>query len=200
MGRYTGPKHKLARREGLNILEKQSRSLDRRLNVLPGSHGRRGRKKFSEYGIQLREKQKLKRIYGLYERQFRNYVKKASKSRENTEEKLIHLLERRLDNMIFRLGFAKTRPMARQLVSHRHVLVNNRKVNIPSYEVHQKDTIALSSKLLQDESIKKMLEERETTPPYVERKGALGRLLRFPTKDEVSNPVDYQLVVEYYSR
>src|SRR3990172_6119523 len=107
MARYTGPKHKLARREGVNIIEKASKSLDRRLNMLPGVHGRKGRrKKISEYGMQLREKQKLKGIYGLLEKQFTKYVKEAEKTKGNTEEALLQLLEGRLDNIVYRLGFA----------------------------------------------------------------------------------------------
>jgi small subunit ribosomal protein S4 len=137
MARYTGPKHKLARREGVNILGKVSPSLDRRLNVLPGQKGRsRYRKKVSEYGMQLREKQKLKRIYGLLERQFSNYVAKAEKDKDtSTDEGLLRLLETRLDNVTFRLGFASTRSQARQYVTHGHIFVNGKKVNIPSYKV-----------------------------------------------------------------
>src|SRR3989344_7019382 len=144
MGRYTGPKHKLARREGLNILEKTSQSLDRRINIPPGIHGKRRARKLSEYGMQLREKQKLKRIYGLMEKQFKKYVILAQKRKANTEDALVEHLEARLDNIIYRLGFGKTRAQARQMVAHRHVFVNGKKINIPSYAVREGDIITIS--------------------------------------------------------
>lgn len=200
MARYTGPKHKLARREGLNIFGKESRSLERRLNIIPGFHSKRGKRKMSEYGLQLREKQRLKRIYGLLERQFQRYMKLAQKSRGNTEETLIQLLETRLDNLIYRLGFAKSRTMARQFVSHRHVLLNNKRVNIPSINVREGDNMGLSAKILENPDVKQLLELKPTIPDYLEREGAVGRLKRLPTSGEVQNPVDYQLVIEYYSR
>lgn len=200
MARYTGPKHRLARREGVNILEKESRSLDRRLNIPPGIHGRRGRRKFSSYGVQLREKQKLKRMYGLLEKQFRKYVLFAQKKKQNTEEVLIQLLETRLDNIVYRLSFAKTRGMARQMVSHNHVLVNGKKVNISSYMVRIGDVITLSEKIAQNALILKLQEEKPKTLSYLTLMGTKGKLDKLPTKEDVVNPVDYQLVVEYYSR
>lgn len=199
MARYTGPKHKLARREGVNILGKTSQSLDRRINVIPGSHGKRRTRKLSEYGIQLREKQKLKRIYGLMEKQFSKYVKAAQSKKMNTEDALVQLLETRLDNVVYRLGFSKSRPMARQLVSHRHVLLNGKKINIPSYAVQENDVITLVPKMLTEE-MKAALDEKVETLTFVKKDGLKGKLVSMPTKDEVSNPVDYQLVVEFYSR
>jgi small subunit ribosomal protein S4 len=200
MARYTGPKHKLARREGVNILEKQSPSLERRLNVIPGSHSKR-RKKFSEYGLQLREKQKLKRIYGLLERQFRRYVEEAQKSQENTEEALMQVLESRLDNMLFRLSFAKSRPMARQFVTHRHVMVNGKRVNIPSYRIKPGDVVQLSKGLLEkNPDVQKLVEEDKDLLPYLSRKNIEGKIKRLPTPEEIQNPVDYHLVIEFYSR
>lgn len=196
MARYTGPKHRLARLEGVNILEKSSGSLERRLNVPPGVHGRKGKRKTSEYGLQLREKQKLKRIYGLMEKQFRNYVEKAQSKKENTEDILVALLESRLDNVVYRLALAKSRSHARQLVSHGHVLVNGKKVTIPSYAVSEGNAITL------DAQMSKFLEEKEdlATLPYVARTGSTGKMIRAPKSEEVPNPVDYQLVVEFYSR
>jgi small subunit ribosomal protein S4 len=200
MARYTGPKHKLARREGVNILEKQSQSLERRLNVIPGSHSKR-RKKFSEYGLQLREKQKLKRIYGLLERQFRRYVEEAQKSQENTEEALMQVLESRLDNILFRLNFAKSRPMARQFVTHRHVMVNGKRVNIPSYRIKPGDVVQLSKGLLEkNPDVQKLIEEDSELLPYLSRKNIEGKIKRLPTPEEIQNPVDYHLVIEFYSR
>lgn len=199
MARYTGPKHKLARREGLNIIGKSSQSLDRRLNITPGIHGKRRARKLSEYGIQLREKQKLKRIYGLLERQFRNYVREAQKKKINTEDALIQELETRLDNVVYKLGFGKTRYQARQMVSHRHVFVNGKKINIPSFGVRDGDVITISSKFQTDE-IKARLEENKEVPSFLERNNFTGKLIRKPNKEDVANPVNYQLVIEFYSR
>jgi small subunit ribosomal protein S4 len=202
MARYTGPKHKLARREGVNILEKMSPSLERRLNVPPGvSSRRRGRRKASEYGLQLREKQQLKRSYGLLEKQFRKYIEEAQKSRENTDEMLIQLLEGRLDSVVYRLGFANSRNMARQFVTHGHVTVDGKKVSIPSYQVKIGERIALSPKLLKNAVLKEHIDNSASNLlPFLERKDTVGKLSRKPAKDEVPNTADYQLVVEFYSR
>ena len=196
MARYKGPKHRLARLEGVNILEKTSASLERRLNLIPGIHGKKGKRKTSEYGLQLREKQKLKRIYGLLEKQFRKYVQEAQTKKINTEDALIQLLETRLDNIVYRLGFAKSRFQARQFVSHKHVLVNGKKINIPSYQVKEGDTVTI------DPKITKIQEQKEeyTTLSYVARKKDSGKVISLPNKEEIANPVDYQLVIEFYSR
>ena len=146
MARYIGPTCKLARREGADLsLKSPARALDSKckLEQKPGQHGATARKgKLSDYATQLREKQKVKRIYGLLERQFRNYYKKASTKKGNTGENLLQMLETRLDNVVYRMGFAVTRPPARQLVSHRGVLVNGKSVNLPSYQVKAGDAIA----------------------------------------------------------
>ena len=201
MARITGPKHRLARREGVNVLEKQSASLDRRMNVPPGIHGRKGgRRKVSGYGLQLREKQKLKKFYGLLEKQFRKYVVEAQKERTNTEDALLRLLESRLDNLVFRLKLANSRFQARQYVSHGHVLVNDKKVNIPSYSVKEGDIVALSPKLVKNEVIAARLSEEVTLPDYLVREAISGKVVRYPKREEIQNPVDYQLVIEFYSR
>lgn len=200
MARITGPKHRLARREGINVLEKQSPSLERRLNIPPGIHSRRGRRKISEYGTQLREKQKLKKFYGLMEKQFRKYIVEAQRERANTTDALIRLLESRLDNIVFRLGFANSRFQARQYVTHGHVLVNGKKVNIPSYSVKEGDIVTLSSKLLKNESLSAKLGEEVALPDYLQREAVAGKLMRYPKSEEIQNPVDYQLVIEFYSR
>lgn len=195
MARYTGPKHRLARLEGVNILEKVSPSLERRLTTIPGIHGKKGRRKVSEYGLQLREKQKLKKIYGLLEKQFRNYVDLAQRKKANTEDVLVSLLETRLDNVVYRLGFANSRAQARQFVSHKHVFVNGKIVNIPSYKVAEGDTIKLDPKLVsKEETAEKVL------LPFVSRTADAGKLERSPESVDVPNPVDYQLVIEFYSR
>lgn len=198
MARYTGPKHKLARREGINILEKASASLERRLNVTPGSHGKRRARKLSEFGIQLREKQKLKRIYGLTERQFRKYVTLAQKKKTNTEDSLVENLETRLDNIVYRLGFGKSRNQARQMVSHNHVFVNGKKVNIPSFRVREGDVVSVDEKF-KKEDIKERLEAL-TPAPYLKQVDFKGELVRRPTSADVANPINYQLVIEFYSR
>jgi small subunit ribosomal protein S4 len=196
MGRYTGPKHKLARREGVNILDKTSNSLQRRLNIPPGMHGRKRKRRLSEYGQQLREKQKAKFTYGLMEKQFKKTFQQVEKKKGATDENFVALLETRLDNMVYRLGFAKTRYMARQIVSHGHVLVNGKKLNIPSYQVTLNDLITLSPKM------HKTLGEIEEDQilPFLKREGTAGKLLRMPKKEDLTLPFDPQLIIEYYSR
>jgi small subunit ribosomal protein S4 len=196
--RYTKSKHKLARREGINIFGKTSASLERRISIAPGVHGKRRARKLSEYGVQLREKQKLKRTYGLTEKQFRKYALLAQKSRENTIELLVRQLESRLDNVVYRLGFGKSRAMARQMVSHRHILVNGKKVNIPSYKVSEGDTVSVSQKF--PEQVVEETDIEATLPGFLEKEGPVGKLKRLPNLEDVANPVDYQLVIEFYSR
>jgi len=202
MARYTGPKHKIARREGINILGKASQSLERRINILPGSLGRRARRRrASEYGLQLREKQKLKRIYGLLERQFRNYVAEAERMKENTDEALVQLLESRLDNVVYRLGFAASRAQARQMVSHGHIRVNDKKVTVPSYSVKVGEKISVSDKYTNNEMNKKLIESIQIEPlSHLLRKNMTGEMKSLPTREEIANPVEYQLVIEFYSR
>ena len=202
MARYTGPKRKIARREGFNILEKDSASLKRRLNVPPGGvHGRKMKRRLSEYGQQLREKQKAKAIYGLLEKQFGNLVKMLGQKKGETGELLISLLETRLDNIIYRLGFAKTRTHARQLVGHKHVLVNGEKLNIPSYQVKINDVISLTPKAQKNVQVLALLEDKDKViVPFMKREGLFGKLLRMPKKDDVQVPFDLQLIIEYYSR
>lgn len=203
MARYTGPKHRLARREGENILDKTSPSLQRRLNIPPGAHGRKSsRKRLSEYGIQLREKQKAKVIYGVLEKQLRRMVNEVAAKKGDTGELLVSKLETRLDNVVYRLGFAKTRYMARQLVSHGHVFVNGKKLSIPSYGVNKDDVISLSPKLKKKfEEIAAIPEQKDLVlPPFLSRKKDEGILLRFPTREDIKVPFNSQLIIEYYSR
>jgi len=202
MARYTGPKHKIARREGVNILEKESSSLQRRLSIPPGGvHGRKMKRRLSEYGQQLREKQKAKAIYGLLEKQFGNLVKRVSRKKGETGEMLISLLETRLDNIIFRLGFAKTRAMARQMVGHGHILINDKKLNIPSYQVKLDDVVSLSPQAQKNAQVLSLLEDKDKAIiPFLKRQGLLGKLVRMPKRDDVQAPFDLQLIIEYYSR
>jgi small subunit ribosomal protein S4 len=198
MARYTGPKDRLSRREGFDLFNKGAKLT--RLNVPPGMHGPKGTRKPSQYGRQLREKQKVKRLYGLTEKQFRRYVTSALKSRGNTGEKLLSLLERRLDNTIYRLGFAPTRPAARQIVSHRHVLVNGKKVNIPSYMLKVGETITLDAKAIEIPAVKKLLGDEHKIPQWLQRKAAAGKVVKDPVGDDVTEPISVQDIVEFYSR
>ncbi len=200
MARYTGPKDRLSRREGLDLFGKGAKLT--RLTVPPGVHGPKGfRRKPSQYGRQLREKQKAKRLYGVLEKQFRGYVSKALKSKKNTSEVLLASLERRLDNVVFRLGFAPTRPAARQLVSHRQIFVDGKKVNIPSYQLKVGETITLTPKAMEIPAIKKLLEVKNPkVPKWLQRKAAVGKIKRLPVVDDVSEPISTQDIVEFYSR
>jgi len=200
MARYTGPKDRLSRREGFDLFGKGAKLT--RLMVPPGVHGPKGaRRRVSQYGRQLREKQKVKRLYGVLERQFKRYVAEALKSKANTADKLLSLFERRLDNVVFRLGFAPSRPAARQLVSHRHILVNGKKINIPSYQVKVGETIGLTSTAIEVPAVKKLLEIKEPKiPDWLQRKAAVGKIKRQPVTDDVSEPISTQDIVEFYSR
>ncbi len=200
MARYTGPKHKLARREGINILDKTSGSLQRRLNIPPGQHARKRKKRVSEFGEQLREKQKAKATYGILEKQFKKLFKYSEAQKTETGELLISLLETRLDNLVYRVGFSKSRAGARQLVSHGHILVNSRRVNIPSYQVKAEDIITLNEKYMENPLVLQAMEEKKDFLPYVMREGASGKLLRMPKKDDLEVPFNTQLIIEYYSR
>lgn len=192
MARYTGPKRRLSRREGITLFAKDAKALERKGAVPPGQHGLGRRRRVSEYGLELREKQKAKRFYGILERQFKLYFQKAAKVKGATGLALIRLLETRLDNVVYRLGFAKSRAQARQMVSHGHIMVDNKKVNIPSCQIKIEQTIAFLPKLLDN--------TQTTLPGWLERKATLGKVLRFPEREEMEQAIDEQLIVEYYSR
>jgi len=200
MAKYNGPKDRLSRREGIDIFGKGAKLT--RLNVLPGVHGPKGAKRNqSQYGKQLREKQKVKRIYGVLEKQFRIYVEKALKSKGNTGEALLILLEKRLDNVVYKLGFAQSRPMARQLVSHRHILVNGKKLNIPSYQTEVGDVISLTPKIVDNPNIKKVISlENYETPSWLLRKAIVGKVSTEPKRSDITEIVSEQDIVEFYSR
>ena len=211
MGRQIDPVCRLCRREGMKLFLKGSRcespkcAIDRR-NVPPGMHGYR-RGKPSEYGIRLREKQKLKRFYGVFERQFRRYFELASRSPENTGEVLLSILERRLDNIVHRLGFASSRAAARQLVSHGHILLNGRMANIPSMLVKAGDAIAVKNQPRTQQLVKLNLQENPPpVPDYLERSAAEppeGKVLRLPTRADVDpriQDIQENLIIEVSSR
>lgn len=208
MARLIGPSCKLCRQEGMKLFLKGKRcygekcALARR-EYRPGKHGKIPRK-LSAYGLRLREKQKVKKIYGILERQFRRYFEEAKKARGMTGENLLLLLEKRLDNIVFRLGFSLTRAGARQLVRHGHFLVNGRKVNIPSYSCKVGDEISLKAKSREMVGIKeamKLSQDREKTPWLeMDQENFKGKVARLPKKEEIALPIQEQLIVEYYSR
>lgn len=206
MARYTGPKNRLARREGIDlglktVGTKTHANLLKRLGVPPGMHGSRGKRKVSDFGEQLREKQRVKRLYGLLERQFRRLYGRARKQRGNTGEKLLESLERRLDNVLFRVGFAPTRASSRQFISHGHVLVNGRKLTIPSYEVVVADVMTMGSKGLAIPAVKKLIDSPiDVIPEWLERKGPVVRVVRLPVRSDIAEDINEQLIVEHYSR
>ena len=200
MARYTGPKHKIARRGGINLLDKTSQSLQRRLTIPPGVHGAKRKRKLSEFGQQLQEKQKAKMMYGVLEKQFHRTVAHVQKQKGETGELLIAALETRLDNIVYRLGFANSRFMSRQLVSHGHILVNGKKLTIPSYHVKEDDVIALSSKIQKNPQIIKLLAEEKIVLKFLEKKATHGKLIRQPKRDDIEVPFNIQMIIEYYSR
>ena len=210
MARYIGPTCKLARREGADLgLKSPARALDSKckLEQKPGQHGatmtRKG--KLSDYATQLREKQKVKRIYGLLERQFRNYYKKASTKKGNTGENLLQLLATRLDNVIYRMGFAVTRPAARQLVSHRGVTVNGKPVHLPSYQLKPGDAIALSERAQKQLRVQESLTvsaQMDLSPGWVEvdSKKFAGVFKAVPDRADLPADINEALIVELYSK
>jgi small subunit ribosomal protein S4 len=199
---------RLCRREGMKLYLKGTRcetekcAFERR-GYAPGQHGQK-RRKDTEYGLQLREKQKVKRIYGLFERQFRRYFSEAARRKGVTGETLLQLLEQRLDNTIYRMGFAESRRQARQVVRHGMVLVNGKKVDIPSYTLKMGDKIALSDKFKENVVVKRSLEtlQKRGVPEWLEvDTGSLsGVFKKVPTKEEIALPVQEQLIVELYSK
>jgi len=206
MARYTGPKSRMCRREGEHLFGMRCQSgkcsLDKGAGF-PGQHGSRPRRKVSEYGVQLREKQKVRMRYGVLERQFRRYYKEAVRMRGVTGENLLVLLERRLDNVIYRLGFAPSRPAARQLVRHRHFQVNNKIVDIPSYQVAPGDVIHVRDKSKKLDLIHMALKDaRGTDMPWlrIDKARLEGELLSSPTRMEIPTTAQEQLIVELYSR
>ena len=200
MGRYRGPKNKLSRREGKDLFGVGGDSLQRRLQQPPGMHGRTRQVRPTEFGRQLREKQKVKRMYGLREQQFRRFFGLALKSRELTGTALLKLLEQRLDNIVYRLGFARTRPQARQFVTHGHVLVDERRVNIPSYLVTPGQVVTLKSQARDIPEISELLATHPYVPGWLDRQDGAGRVVREPQRDEIDQDINEQLVVEFYSR
>ncbi|EFU68262.1 30S ribosomal protein S4 [Aggregatibacter segnis] len=206
MARYLGPKLKLSRREGTDLFLKSGvRAIDSKckIDTAPGQHGAR-KPRLSDYGSQLREKQKVRRMYGILERQFRNYYKEANRLKGNTGENLLVLLEGRLDNVVYRMGFAATRAEARQLVSHKAIVVNGRVVNIPSFQVSVDDVISVREKSKKQARIKASLElaEQKEKPTWLEVDAAKmeGVFKRVPERSDLSADINEHLIVELYSK
>ncbi len=202
MARYTGPRCRLSRREGVNLGLKKKWSLDKN-ETIPGQHGAR-RSKLSNYGLQLREKQKAKRIYGILEKQFRNYYLKASSMKGVTGTALLQMLECRLDNVLYRMGFAITRAQGRQMANHGLVRINGRKVDVPSYQVKVNDHITFNDKEATKKYVSKNLELNEgwTAPTWlmVDTTKYEGKVTRIPAREEIAIPVNEQLIIELYSK
>ncbi len=202
MARYTGPICKLCRREGIKLCDKKNCAFEKR-DYPPGMHGQRMGRKPSEYALQLREKQKTKRIYGVLEKQFRGYYQKAAGRKGVTGALLLQTLECRLDNLIFRLGFAPTRRSARQLVNHRHIVVNGRIVNIPSFQVAPGDTVQIRAGSRQMQLVHDALSRAGDAGQSwlsVDKVNLSGTLLEYPMRDEIPTTVEEQLIVELYSK
>ena len=209
MARYIGPVCRLCRREGMKLFLKGERcytdkcAIEKR-NVPPGQHGRARRAKMVGYGIQLREKQKVKRTYGVLENQFRRYFEAADRQKGVTGELLLQMLERRLDNVIYRLGFATSRAQARQLVRHGHFMVNGRKVDIPSFAVRQGDRVGLRQTSAENPTIQHAMEEVKGRgiPEWLlfDVAALSGTVSQMPTREQINLPVQEQLIVELYSK
>lgn len=205
--RYTGPKNRIARREAMDLGlktagSKSHASLLKRLNVLPGQHGTRTRRKVSEYGKQVREKQKLRYMFGVTEGKLKTYFQKAVKKTGNTGLYLSQHLERRFDNIVYRLGFAPTRASSRQLIVHGHMKVNDRYLNVPSYEVKVGDVISFAKDKSQKiPQVSISLEKKDAiVPEWLDRKGAVGKVTALPTSDIIEKQINLRSVIEFYSR
>ena len=207
MGRHTGPKYKLSRRERQDLFGSPKSLMGKspleKKNYPPGEHGQSRRQKISEYGVQLREKQKIKRIYGLFEKQFRNLFEKASRQKGITGENLVKLLERRLDNVVYRLGFAPTRISARQLVGHRHVMVNDKIVNVPSFVISAGDIVRIREKSKKMDAIHnslKKVRDNQFSWLTIDKATLSGTFVQVPERAEIPLNANEQLVVELYSK
>ena len=207
MARYLGPKAKLSRREGTDLFLKSARrsiSDKAKFDSKPGQHGRTSGARTSDFGLQLREKQKVKRMYGVLERQFRRYFEEADRRKGNTSANLLFLLESRLDNVVYRMGFGSTRAEARQLVSHKAITVNGQSVNIPSYMVKTGDVVAIREKSKKQNRIVEALQlaQQVGLPAWVEVsiEKAEGTFKKVPDRDEFASDINESLIVELYSR
>jgi small subunit ribosomal protein S4 len=195
------PKHKVSRRFGIDVYGTGGAALQRRLSSRPGARqGARPRRR-SEYGMQLQEKQKAKAIYGVAEGQFKRYFEEAERQPGNTGDNLLSLLERRLDNVVYRLGFARSRPMARQLVSHGHIRVDGERVNVPSYRLDEGQRVALTDEAAKLPAVVDEMSAGRPTPGWLDRdRPKTGRVVRRPARDDIDLPIDDRLIISFYAR
>lgn len=206
MARITDAKCRLCRREGTKLYLKGARCftakcpIERRGAQPPGQHGKKRQRHLSGYGVHLREKQKVKRIYSVLEKQFKNYYTEALKSSENTGEKLLQLLESRLDSIVFRLGLVSSRSFARQLINHGHVNVDNKKASIPSMLVKPSQIISLSDKGTKLAFVKETIEQKIKPAPWLSREAMVGKVERLPKREELDDSIRENLIIEFYSR
>ena len=209
MARYSGPVCKLCRREATKLFLKGTRCMSdkcaiERRNYPPGQHGRRRGRRPSAYQVQLREKQKVKRMYGVFERQFRKYFREAARRRGITGEALLIMLERRLDNVVYRMGLALSRPHARQIIRHGHIHVNGARIDIPSYQSNQGDLISVAPTSKKNVELKVAAENAKAAPPRawldVDLDGMTGTVVQLPTREDIDIQIQEQLIVELYSK
>lgn len=201
MARLNGPKQRLQRQIGEDLsLKTNALRTAKRIGSRPGQHGAKQRRKLSNFGVQLKEKQKVKYMYGVLEKQLKALYEKASKNPAATGSALLGFLERRLDNVVYRLGWAPTRAAARQMVAHSQLTVNGKKMNIPSYQVKVEDVIVLKDKGAKIPAVTELLKSEPTQPAWLERKQQVAKIARLPEREDIKEPLDEQLIVEYYSR
>ncbi len=207
MAKYTDAKCRLCRREGVKLFLKGARCyspkcpIEKRGGQIPGQHGKKmGRPRLSGFGIQLREKQKTKRLYGVLESQLHRYYDEAIKSSQNTGEVLMQLFETRLDNLVYRLGLTLSRSLARQLVTHGNVLVNGKKIDVPSYGVKPGQVVAVSPRGAKINYVIEALKAENKLPDWLSRKDVIGKMERYPGRDEMPSDIKENLIIEFYSR
>ncbi len=207
MAKYTDAKCRLCRREGVKLFLKGARCyspkcpIEKRGGQIPGQHGKKmGRPRLSGFGIQLREKQKTKRFYGVLETQLHRYYDESIKSSQNTGEVLLQLLETRLDNLVYRLGLTGSRSLARQLVTHGNVLVNGKKIDVPSYGVKPGQVVAVSPRGAKINFVVEALKAENKLPGWLSKKDVIGKMERYPSRDEMPSDIKENLIIEFYSR
>ena len=207
MAKYTDAKCRLCRREGVKLFLKGARCyspkcpIEKRGGQVPGQHGKKmGRPRLSGFGIQLREKQKTKRFYGVLETQLHRYYDESIKSSQNTGEVLLQLLETRLDNLVYRLGLTGSRSLARQLVTHGNVLVNGKKIDVPSYGVKPGQVVAVSPRGAKINFVVEALKAENKLPGWLSKKDVIGKMERYPSRDEMPSDIKENLIIEFYSR
>jgi len=201
MARYIGPKQRLQRQIGEDLgLKTNALKTARRLATRPGQHGAKGRRKISNYGVQLKEKQKLKYIYGLLEKQLRATYEEAAKNPAATGNAMLSFLERRLDNVVYRLGWAPTRAAARQLVNHNHFTLNNKKMNVPSYQVKVGDILVMKAKAAKIPAVMEVMKQEANLPAWLEAKNGVAHVAKLPVREDITEKIEEQLIVEYYNR